>query len=40
MTGSYVEIFLDVKARLGLDVRDCSFDNFKDIDGVCYETVR
>jgi len=32
MTRSYVDIFWDVKTRLGLDVRDCSFDNFVDID--------
>lgn len=32
MAGSYVDIFWDVKARLGLDVRDCAFDNFVDID--------
>ena len=31
MTGSYVELFWDVKARLGLDLRDCTFDNFADI---------
>ena len=28
MTGSYVDIFADVKARLALDVRDCTFDAF------------
>ena len=32
MAGSYVDIFWDVKARLGLDARDCTFDNFADID--------
>lgn len=32
MRGSYVDIFADVKARLGLDARDCTFDNFVDID--------
>ena len=32
MAGSYVDIFADVKARLGLDARDCTFDNFVDID--------
>ncbi len=28
MAGSYVDIFWDVKARLGLDVRDCAFAAF------------
>lgn len=32
MGGSYVAIFFDLKKRLGMDVRDCSFDNFADID--------
>ena len=32
MTGSYVQIFLDVKARLGMDVRDCSFEAFAGVD--------
>ncbi len=32
MTGSYVDIFLDVKARLGLKVRDCSFAAFEGVD--------
>lgn len=32
MAGSYVDIFWDVKARLGLDVRDCTFEAFRDVD--------
>ncbi len=32
MTGSYVELFWDVKARLGLGVRDCSFAAFAGVD--------
>ena len=32
MAGSYVEIFWDVKARLGLDVRDCTFAAFAGVD--------
>ncbi len=32
MSGGYVQIFMDVKARLGLDIRDCNFNNFADID--------
>ena len=32
MNGSYTEIFADVKARLGLDFRDLTFDNFKHIE--------
>lgn len=32
MMGSYVDIFADVKARLGLEARDCTFDNFIGID--------
>ena len=32
MTGSYADIFVDVKARLGLDVRDCTFDAFAGVD--------
>jgi len=32
MTGSYVDIFWDVKVRLGLDVRDCTFDAFAGVD--------
>ena len=29
---SYVDIFWDVKARLGLDARDCSFAAFSSVD--------
>ena len=32
MAGNYTEIFADVKARLKLDFRDLTFDNFKDIE--------
>ncbi|MCY4467015.1 MAG: class IV adenylate cyclase [Chloroflexi bacterium] len=32
MAGSYTDIFLAVKSRLGMDARDCTFDNFVDID--------
>ncbi len=32
MTGSYVDIFAAVKARLGLDARDCTFEAFDGID--------
>ena len=32
MAGSYVDIFWDVKARLGLDARDCSFEAFSGVD--------
>ncbi len=32
MAGSYVELFWDVKARLGLDARDCSFAAFAGVD--------
>jgi len=32
MVGSYVDIFADVKARLGLDARDCTFDEFAGVD--------
>ncbi|MDE2774830.1 MAG: class IV adenylate cyclase [Chloroflexota bacterium] len=32
MVGSYVDIFLDVKARLGLDARDCTFETFRGVD--------
>ena len=32
MAGSYVDIFLHVKARLGLDARDCSFSAFEGVD--------
>ena len=32
MEGNYTEIFADVKARLKLDFRDLTFDNFKDIE--------
>ena len=32
MSASYVDIFLDVKARLGLDARDLTFANFADVD--------
>ena len=31
MSGSYIDIFWDVKARLGLVARDCSFAAFEDI---------
>ncbi|MCY3831451.1 MAG: class IV adenylate cyclase [Chloroflexi bacterium] len=34
MPGSYVDIFADVKARLGLDVRDCTFEAFEDVEVV------
>lgn len=33
MTESYVDIFADVKARLGLEARDCSFEVFAGVDG-------
>lgn len=32
MGGSYVYIFLRLKERLGLSARDCTFDNFRDMD--------
>ncbi len=32
MTGSYVDIFLDVKQRLGLAARDCSFAAFAGVE--------
>ena len=32
MAGSYVDIFWDVKTRLGMVTRDCTFDNFVDTD--------
>ena len=32
MAGSYVDIFWDVKARLGLDARDCTFEAFAGVD--------
>lgn len=32
MAGSYVDIFWDVKARLGLDTRDCTFEAFRRVD--------
>ena len=32
MAGSYVDIFWDVKMRLGLDVRDCAFATFAGVD--------
>lgn len=32
MAGSYVDIFWDVKGRLGLDVRDCTFAAFAGVD--------
>ena len=32
MAGSYVDIFWDVKARLGLDARDCTFEAFRGVD--------
>ncbi len=32
MAGSYVDIFADVKARLGLGVRDCTFAAFAGVD--------
>lgn len=32
MAGSYVEIFWEVKARLGLGVRDCTFAAFAGVD--------
>ncbi len=32
MAGSYVDIFWDVKARLGLDVKDCAFAAFAGVD--------
>lgn len=32
MTGSYVDIFADVKARLGLEARDCTFAAFSGVD--------
>ena len=36
MTGSYVDIFWDLKARLGLAARDCTFEVFSglDVDGI------
>ncbi|MDE2750771.1 MAG: class IV adenylate cyclase [Chloroflexota bacterium] len=37
MTRSYVDIFWDVKTRLGLDVRDCSFEAFAGVDLNCME---
>ena len=32
MAGSYVDIFWDVKARLGLEIRDCTFEVFEGVD--------
>ena len=32
MAGSYVDIFGDVKQRLGLDARDCTFEAFAGVD--------
>ncbi len=32
MAGSYVDIFWDVKSRLGLDCRDCTFKAFRGVD--------
>ena len=32
MAGSYVDIFWDVKARLGLEARDCTFEAFRGVD--------
>ncbi len=32
MAGSYVDIFADVKASLGLDARDCIFEAFEGVD--------
>lgn len=32
MAGSYVDIFADVKQRLGLDARDCTFEVFESVD--------
>ena len=32
MAGSYVDIFWDVKSRLGLDCRDCTFEAFTGVD--------
>ncbi|MCY4062347.1 MAG: class IV adenylate cyclase [Chloroflexi bacterium] len=39
MTGSYVDIFADVKARLGLDVRDCTFEDFAvvNVNGIAFD---
>ena len=39
MAGSYVDIFGDVKARLGLDVRDCTFEAFRgvELDGIEFD---
>ncbi|MCY3798890.1 MAG: class IV adenylate cyclase [Chloroflexi bacterium] len=39
MAGSYVDIFGDVKARLGLDARDCTFAAFRgvDVDGIEFD---
>ncbi len=32
MAGSYTDIFLDLRERLGLDVEDCTFDEFAGVD--------
>ena len=32
MTGSYTEIFAELKRKLGLTMRDCSFEAFADVD--------
>lgn len=32
MSGSYAHLFLGLKRRLGLTERDCTFDNFSDVD--------
>ncbi len=32
MTGSYVDVFWDVKARLGLVARDCTFEAFENVE--------
>ncbi len=32
MTGSYTDIFLRLRERLGLDVNDCTFDEFAGVD--------
>ncbi len=32
MTGSYTDIFLRLRERLGLDVEDCTFDEFVGVD--------
>ena len=31
MTGSYTEIFAELKRKLGLTMRDCSFEGFADV---------